>query len=429
MAETSREIWAKVIADPAFQKLAGPVADWIEGSRNHRHDPVQLLDLQRELAAQILYFQEQRREFEADERLDDEHSPMKIELEKGVAHAKRGIRIVKDIADGIAWRALSYDRLAIRQMANKPHTGALVLDSLQPELAAAIAHAERTGHVVVVNDLTNFLRFGDFTAVGDGRVTVAEIKQGRGSARSGKARKQRKKLEKTLGFLNAGVGVAPDGSPAVLLPTAARARSHMREVQQLFRESAERGCAYARLTDSLAVEVIRPELIIDQDATRIVFHNPFSQSPRCLVHHTYELFDAWSPNVAPFSIFPLAASDCAAILTGSAGVFAYLNLDNVIRCFRRRGLVAHLPSVQQIESLAHLRPGEYVHHEFDAPITVGKRGGTPFEMSLASLPRVFGEFLDEESLADQLEEVLNFPADEELLLVGVGFANEADLWD
>ena len=354
---------------------------------------------------------------------------MKIELEKGIAHAKRGIRIVKDIADGIAWRALRYDRLAIRQLANKPHTGALILDSIQPELAAALIHAQRTGDVVVVNDLTNFLRFGDFTAVREEGVMVAEVKQGRGSARSGRAKRQSRRLEKTLDFINAGVGIAPGGSPAVLLPTSTSARSHIGQLRQLLRESAKRGFAYARLTDSLAVEVFRPALMADQDPYKTVFHNPFSQSPRCLVYHSYEFFDVWSPNLAPVSIFPLAQGDCAAILTGSVWIFSYLNLDNIIRSFRRRGFQAQLPSPSDFEALAELRPGEYAYHELDAPIRVGRKNGVMLAMSVGGLGRIHFEFLDEESLADQIEEVLDLDLQEEISFLGVGFANEADLWD
>ncbi len=429
MAKTTPDTWAKLIADPDFQQLVGPVTSWIQESRSHRRNPAELLRIQSELATQILYFQDECRKYESDERRGDSSSSLAVELETTIAYARRGIEIVKDIADGIAWRTLECDRLAIRELARKPHTGALLLDSLKTELDAASSHSERTGDIVVVNDLTNFLRFGDFTAVGRGGITVAEVKGGTGSARSGKAKRQRRALDEKLDFLNTGIGIWPDGSETRLIRSATLARSHIPEVAELLRQSLETGSAYARISDTVAVEVVRWPVLVKLGHTEPTFHNPFKQSPRPYVYHTLKRFEVWTPNIAPVSIFPFDAQDCASILTGSSWIFSYCNLDNLVRCLRRRGLRANLPSAESLKSIAGLRPGEYIYHEFDAPLTVARPAGSALGMSLASFARIFCEFLDEESFADQMEEAVDYIQQDPVVLAGVGFANEADLWD
>lgn len=428
MAKIAREIWAKLIADPNFQQLEGPVTTWIEESRSHRRNAAELLRIQSELITQILYFQDERRKYELDERQADNPSSIAVELKESIAYARRGVQIVRDIADGIAWRTLQYDRPAIRELARKPQTGAL-LPGVDTALAAAISHSKRTGDIVFINDLTNFVRFGDFTAVGGGGITITEVKSGRGSARSGKAKRQRKALDEKLDFLNTGTGVWADGSQARLIHCVTRARSHVPEVADLLRQSLETGCAYTRISDALAVEVVRPPVLVRLGHTEPAFHNPFKQSPRPYVYHTLKRFELWSANIAPVSIFPFDAQDCAAILTGAVWILSYCNLGNVIRCLRRRGLKASLPSSESLKSTVGLRPGEYIYHEFDAPLTVARPGGMVLGMSLASLARMFCEFLDEESFADQMEEAVDYIQQDPALLAGIGFANEADLWD
>jgi hypothetical protein len=418
---------ARVVSRPDFHTLLAALTDWIERSRRLRSEGVDLLRLQAELGRQILASQDQRREFQ---RWKAEETDSDLDFETALTSVDIGIRGVRDVADGIAWRALNYDRLAIKQLAMKPQTGALQFDALEAELSGAIAHAESSGDIVVINDLTNFLRFGDLTAVGGDEVKISEVKAGVGSARSGKAKRQRRKLKEKLDFLNTGVGVSPDGSPAVLLPTTVSARSHAAEVKQLLGQSTREGSAHARLSDSLAVEVVRPPVIISLDRG-CVFHNPFEQSPRQYVWHTYKALGTWTSNKAPFSVFPFASEDCASILAGSVWILSYCNLENIMRCFRRRGLEAHLPSSDEWRVLAHLPLGEFRHSELRVPIEVAKRGGALLQMSLAALARVFCEFLDEESVADQIEETLDLAADvdEELSLFGIGFANEGDIWD
>jgi len=426
MAKVAQEIWSKLIAHAYSRQLEEPITAWIEESRSHRRNAAELLRIQSELATQILYFQEKCREFESDE--GDDSFDNGAELEEGIAYTRRGVQIVKDIADGIAWRTLQYDRLAIKELARKPHIGAL-LPTVDTTIAAATSHSSRTGNIVVINDLTNFVRFGDFTAIGKEGITIAEVKGGKGSARNGKAKRQRKALDEKLDFLNTGTGIWADGSPARLIHSTVQAKGHIPEVADLLRRSLQSGCAYARVSDALAVEVIRPLTLVKLGHSFPTFHNPFTQSPRPYTYHTLKRFELWSANIAPISIFPFEARDCAAILTGTAWIFSYCNLGNIMRSLRRRGLTANLPPSESMKSIAGLRPGEYVYHEFDTPLTIARPEGMVLGMSLASLARIFCEFLDEESFADEMEEAVDYIQQDPALLAGIGFANEADLWD
>jgi hypothetical protein len=168
----------KAAADPWLADVVEPqLAEWIESSRRHRSNAAALLTIQEELAVQINAFGQARRENRA-ELTDGGQGD--IEIRKVMMQARRGIRILRDVGDGMAWRALGYQRQVLRQLAAKNQTGAVELESAGVEFAAARAHADATGRIVVMADITNVLRYGDFIAVGaeDEAVDVCEIKSG-----------------------------------------------------------------------------------------------------------------------------------------------------------------------------------------------------------------------------------------------------------
>src|SRR2546429_5248136 len=73
-------------------------------------------------------------------------------------------RALRDIGDGIAWRLLDYDRAALVSLASharKPHIN---LEGLPAELNAfADIWNKHPGSLLVLNDLTHFLKKADIT--------------------------------------------------------------------------------------------------------------------------------------------------------------------------------------------------------------------------------------------------------------------------
>jgi hypothetical protein len=409
----------KAAADPWLADAVEPqLAEWIESSRRYRSDAAALLNVQEEIAVQINAFGQARREHRAELKDGTPGGQREIELQKVMMQARRGIRILRDVGDGMAWRALGYQRQALRQLADKNQTGGVELESATAEFAAARAHADSTGRIVVMSDITNVLRYGDFIAVDaeDEGVEVCEIKSGSSRSQSSRAPRQRKNLARKIEVLNAKEGIVYGIQRGRLVTTLTMARTSVGVVADLLRESRERGEIHERLSDSLAIDIKWPRTLVERSDRAPQLHDPFHQSPNVTRQSSLDLFDVIPRNIAPYSVFPFDVRDRAAILTGSAIIFTFCNLDNVMRALRRRGLDASLPNP------AHITRDD----PHSAAILVRAAGGLHQLSFVLLLPIIF-EFLDEESLADQLVELLDSSPSEEYVLPA--FANESALWD
>lgn len=416
----------KVIAHPEYRKHESSLVSFMARSLEFRADPEQLLYLQAEMARELVAMQEAQRVYQAELDADGLDDPNIVAVCKQLALA------IKGIGDGIAWRSLGYDRAAIHEFVFNPQSGHMHLDAIQEEVAAAAAHVERTQEIVVINDLTNCLRLGDFTSVsGGGAALPHEVKSGRGARKSGRANRQKKKREQVVGFIQSGERVTPRGVEKHLrLKT--KPRAHLGELQDVVSRARTSGTAHKRVSDSLAVEVFELHQMADAFARGSVtrekgFHNPFAQAKESGTFHSLEHFDKFVPNVAPYSVFPLRDEDRVGIMTGSIWVWTYFNRGNLVRCLRRRGLDVRVPTDQELKAAPKWRPGEVVGHELDNPIVIGGSSNL-LRVSFGRLGRMIYELLDEESFADAVEEELEVLGDDQAFVYSV-FEDEAALWD
>lgn len=414
-----------VVSDPRFHDVAAPVAEWIKQAVRAQSSSIELLRLQAELARQLISTQDQRRELEARIQGAAPDEP-RTSIRRAIAQTKRLNRIVRDIANGMAWRALSFDRPRIRQLSMKPQTGALQIASLEHEFELATRHALSSGGLVIVNDLTDFLRFGDFTSVLDGNVEIVEVKSGKASAKDARARRQRARLDAKLRVLQDGQGHTADGSLARMV-SAGQADTHWDVIATLLRTSTVSGSAYAQISDCLAVEVFRP-LSIVESGRRLLPHNPFQGSRGLYVYDSYRYFQRLASNVAPVSIYPVDVNDRAAILTGSALVVSYFDLDRLVDALSAHGLNVTLPSDDALKVHDRLLPGQVAAHELDTPIVIS-RPGSPAVLSMPFTPlaRIYAEFLSTESFASQIVELIDTAEVESFIFPR--FVNENELWN
>jgi len=431
-----RDLFAKVFADPRYRKHWPAVASFMVRSRELRNEPGKLLLLQAEMLSALVGMQQSKAALERDLA---EHAHRKrhdvVEVEVGLGVAKRLAHVIKQIGDGIAWRALNYDRAVIYELAGKPQTGHVEPQSAIQELGAAGDHVDRTGNIVVVNDLTNFLRYGDYTSVGSQSVTVAECKGGKAARRSRRARRQRSALDEVLQFLNTGVRRMKDKSQ-LLLRQRVTARTHLATVAELIREARQKGAADARLSRCLAVDVHYVELlaeITDPQKMDKLFHNPFHQTREAVSHHSLAFFDQFSRNVAPYSIYPFSDEDCTDVMTGAVWVVSHFSYRNLARCLKRRGLSVSLPNDAELRAYLALPMGDRRRADDRVAMEVW-RPEEPGSLLIypATTARMFAEFLDEESFAEAVDELFShrdlFEREEGSVMLFPSFANEADLW-
>ncbi len=419
---------AKVMSDPRYCEHWPTLASFMASSRQLRLSPHELLDLQADMAAALLSVEGSQRDLEAERATSPTGDGDVVdEVDRGIAVCRRLAWVIRQIADGIAWRTLRYRREAIYQLALKNPTGHLERKSAVQEFASAAAHVERTGDLVVVNDLTNVLRYGDYTAVAsDGAVGIAEVKAGKGSEKSGRATRQRRRLGEVLDFLDSGVRLTGERVTALFLHKT-RPRAHLQAVGEVIRQARAAGSAHARLSDCLAVEACHMPTLFQQEIAAEP-HNPFAQSRQASVHHSLTFFDIFARNLAPYSVYPLPDDDCTALMTGETWLFTYFNRGNLVRCLRRRGLSVRLPTDTEMATYNELDAGEKRRREDDVAIRVWRRH-EPGVLTIAGalLSRLMYEYLDEECFADCAEEILALRQDR--LTLFPAFENEAELWD
>ena len=148
-----------------------------------------LLALQLNLAVQLHIFQTELRHLRPDQ--------------EGSIPLKQSIRIVKDIADGVAWRALRCNRFNIHVLSDN-HQGGHFNDvsdiiAAQEESMTTVSAMMPEPPILLFNDLTNCLRNGDLTlAFDDGRIDLTELKARRAARKSRRAKTQRRRRSALL---------------------------------------------------------------------------------------------------------------------------------------------------------------------------------------------------------------------------------------
>ena len=82
--------------------------------------------------------------------------------------------LIRAVGDGIAWRALRYDRGAFTVLGDGERVGRIARIGRDAELTALANLSEQEGRFAIHNDMTNCSRHGDLTAIreADGEVEV-----------------------------------------------------------------------------------------------------------------------------------------------------------------------------------------------------------------------------------------------------------------
>jgi hypothetical protein len=109
--------------------------------------------------------------------------------------------LLRSIGDGLAWKALGYDRRAI-SVIGRGERVAWLSESVgwQAEIAA-LEHFWSRGELAIHNDMTNCLRHGDLTVVSPGRRTV-ELYEGKTAGKEDP--RQTERMEEVVATLGQG---------------------------------------------------------------------------------------------------------------------------------------------------------------------------------------------------------------------------------
>jgi hypothetical protein len=418
------EIIHRVITTSEYEALCGALLDVLSSARLHRGDPDALMTVQAELMRNTLELRAERSQLILQLAA---LAPGKVRHDSRYVVVKRidkALAAMRDVADGMAWRASSYNRNLIRELSSGHQGGHVQPGSSPEEGEEALAHVRRTGDTVVLNDLTNCLRFGDYTAFIGSDFALREVKSGMAARRNAGALQQKKRLAAKEAQIRANLCSTPSGQPLTLIRAAVDAVTYAPEVAQLLRESMTTIRARSRLSEVFAIEIVRPALV--PRGIKLTKYSPFGTSDAFTRFDTLQLFDDWSPNFAPFSIVPFDLADRIAVLMGSAVIFIYFNFDALIRIAAGRGFDLVLPSTEDLLVLQGLRPSEIARHTLVARFR--KRGDArTLRVNLSSIGRMIFELINAHTIIDLLEWMYETAVPERHYLPQ--FQNEAALWD
>ena len=427
-AEHTRRLLS-ALSEPQFRKYWPSLQSFMSRSRASQSAPVDLLALQAEMARELRGAQESQRKLEK-QLAKTSNSQDTVELNSLVGATKRIGYVIRQIADGIAWRALDYDRPLIQVLAMKPIAGQVNLLNTPQELEAAARYVAATGGIALINDLTNVLRYGDWMGIRqDGAFFIGEEKAGKGSRKSGRATRQRQRLRQILEFCRKGVGLTPEGFSQVFVH-GVRLKTHLQAIRQLLLDARSGGSAHARLSECVAVDVWHMESVLD-DGARLVLHNPFAATSDTVTSHSLLFFDKMSASPAPYSIFPFSDHDCADLMIGATCLIGHFDLGRLFRLFREQGLDVIQQSEDEACAFAELDIGEKRRRRDEIAYRISQPGRPgALLLSGGDIGRLCFEFMHEESLVEAAEESLvefgGVPAPVAVFSV---FPNEREVWE
>ncbi|MDD4938412.1 MAG: hypothetical protein PHX34_05425, partial [Candidatus Shapirobacteria bacterium] len=217
-----------------------------------RLTPEKLLNLQFEIANKIILAEKEISYFSESANRNKHNSEWYTrELHKMVRN------ILKSIADGIAWRYLNFDRARLRKMADHPQVGHLkkgTIDEMKEALEIVKLHPDCH---IILNDITNCLRYGDLTVIDKKNRTyyIDEVKGG--IAKDSRKIKQKNDLKKLLDMFNSKKIIIGD-KVADLVKTPGQITNFLEVVHQLIKEAkvSKSGILSKRLSPYIWIECI-----------------------------------------------------------------------------------------------------------------------------------------------------------------------------
>lgn len=249
---------------------------------------------------------------------------------------------IRSIGDGIAWRALGYDRAVTRLMAENATKQQIMSEGLMGELLEWSIRFDEGSGIAILNSLTNCLAIGDVTVVrDDGSAEIVEVKSS--GTKSRRKIRQKQRMREIVTLLSSGGGETGDKDVSIeILPI--EPESGLDRIRVLLSEAEAGGWASERISNCLYVECFDFEKMASYDAIKI----PVEKKREKLIGQWSEQEDfviemnsmdliAFSPNCAPFSIFPFSNRMCIDLMIGRKCYIAYLNQNAVAREFEYRG--------------------------------------------------------------------------------------------
>jgi hypothetical protein len=333
------------------------------------------------------------------------------------------------VQDGVVWRVLSHQRHRIAVLGE-----GTPINDLSASFPNEVAGAQQRwdeGKVALLCDLSNCIRTGDFLLLHpeENRVDIVEVKE---SERGGTGSKQMRTAALKAQYLNVG-RMKGDPSSVILTPDSPpRLRTHLADLEGLFRTAARSGWAFGKVGHAAIVHVLDARRAQSDDPEETVrrirsreaaFRRRLGLAWRDVPTYEWNSLSRVqrdqrhaSPAIAPFSIFPFGEETCAALAIGWLSYKTIINLALVEAALRGRGL-----SVERREQ----PPGS------DGIFLRVRRGNVGMDVPQMLAEQLLVELLSLSAFVRGLERAISraeSESDTGRVHVGIGWSNEEAVW-
>lgn len=420
---TPREIH-EIISSPAITNIQPFLEEVLKESRNRSISPAQLLELQGKIAEKMILWEKQIALFKKTvdrEKMNDEWLSREI--------YKAHHRMLKIIMDGVAFRFLNFERPVLRQLAEHNQTGHLTAGFIK-ELEKAAYIISQTGFYVILNDLTNFLRYGDLTIISPEGNIIDEVKT------TGKAKgDQKKNLDELIKMLNKKVFKAGNQT-AQYITIPGKPTSFLSQVEKIINKSIEckEGIYAERVSPYLWVaSTCVPRMMEYFKATNKLPKMPTYPFPKKDISpptNSLMFFDQFSPNIMPFSAFPLSEKIICEIMTGQIQLKMVINEKELKKTFKGKGWDLTMPSREDIVAIYDTDDIEKIKEAIYDPAyhCTLKKGIFSYQLPREVLLRIETEFRSAKSIINESEGIMNSATERVPRMITTNFSDEQAIW-
>jgi hypothetical protein len=415
--------FAQATSNPFYIENLHILQSLFEKSLAAHHGHYPLLQLQLELLGSIIDADSARRTYLRDkgrirqatrglaakragsERMKKAQSRLR-DMEEAEIAAQWVVDRLRSIGDGIAWRFLNYDRAILRLLAeHEPVSTPEYNKGLMSELNELVRLGVEQGQNVLLNGITNFLRVGDITTCNPltGEIGLIEVKSSTNT--SLRARRQGEHLALVQEGLQSGVSQM-GGMKIRRIMAQEPLRTYVRSIEQAMLEAEQRLSASRKFGDYLTIAVSALDKIAESvpqenhsqiwNPTLDRLYSVRQSSADILLDPMSSLLPIshFSPNMAPYAIYPINPTLRFGLLGGEFWVLSLLNISGLARWLERRGWKAKV--LQQPDQL----PDD--HGAPSVPMLRMQRGNLAVDVGLDTLTVAAMEFWMPESIEEEV---------------------------
>jgi hypothetical protein len=265
------------------------------------------------------------------------------------------------IGDGIAWRALGFDRAVLRALAGSAVKQQLLDEGTSNELHQFAKVFDTGEGFAILNALTNSLAIGDVTVIkNDGSLEAVEVKTT--NADGARITRQKHRMREVSELIKNGAGKL-EGQDVAIMKFDIPLDNNLADLKRLFEEATRSGYAGEMFHPWSYVEAFDTEGLVElgdewkQAAGEKRKTMSSWADAKDLVMKTNSLdLLAFTPNCAPFSIFPFSDRTCAELVTSSKHYTTFLNLTKLGQEFERLGWKVEKGPEELMQGATRLTP-------------------------------------------------------------------------